>query len=136
MTMKTLKAGLRALLVADASLKRLLGGTVSDPRIYWYYGGDALISLTLPAYITYALISHTEAAGAVESPIFSLALWAINAETLEDVSTRIETLLSDQNYTIGGEKVHMRRINAADGTQASAQYAGKMLQYRLSWSRV
>ena len=117
----------------DATLSTLLGVTEADPRIYWYYNGDAEVDEQRPVYITYANIA-TPAAGGTTAPVISLNLWGKSIETVEAVRNRLVGLFERTTLTSsGGRTIYSRFVNEQDQFQEQPKFAGKAMHLQLSF---
>lgn len=121
-------------LAADAAFRTAAGVTAEDPRVYWYYNGDSVVSETFPGYITYALISSGEPTHAVASPTFSFAIWARFDDVVAAIRDRLVALFHKQLLTTStGRKVYCKVIQETDSFQTQPNYAGMMLHIRYDW---
>jgi hypothetical protein len=121
----------------DAVLKPLLGSTTTDPRVYFYYQGEAEISAQKKSYITYAHLATPERTQAVGEPVFSLAIWAIDQATIKSVRDRLVVLLDETPLTTGsGKAIFATLIGERDSFQENTKFNGKTLQFRFGYSRV
>lgn len=126
-----------ATLTGDATFRALTGWTADDPRIYWYFQADAVLSEAKPAYLTYNLIVRPEAPSAVVSPVIGFTIWGLELETVDLVAARLEALFDKQVlYTAGGKKLWGKLMNRTEDFQSEVQFAGQTLQFRFSWSTV
>lgn len=139
MTPQVWKSSVLSALALDTALYELLGVTPADPRIYWYYNGDAVLSETQPAYITYMLINLPEIPGAVVSPILSLMIWGIDEQVVENVRDRVAALFGDEQgkeLVFSNQTVWSKKTNESDSYQETPHAAGRTMQYRFSWTRL
>jgi hypothetical protein len=123
----------------DTALRGLLGGTVTDPRIYPYYEGKAEISAVKPAYITYSQSANPEPAFAIESPVFTWAIWGRTWTQVEAVRDRLRTLFQQQIYvTVSpySRRLYTKVINETDSFQQQPDFAGKTVHIRAGWLTV
>lgn len=122
----------------DATIRALMGGTASDPRIYPYYSPSAIIDAAHPAYVTYATTTYPEVTTAVGGIIYTLAVWALNTDVMEDVRDRLVALLGDgAHHTLGnGQVVRGDTVGEHDSFQENTKFAGKQLQIRFGYSAV
>jgi hypothetical protein len=125
-------------ITADPAMISLLGITADDPRFYWYYQGDAVISAEKPSFITYALINANEAMQAVWQPIFSMQIWAKKNAHTEKVASRLSDLFHKKNMTTptvvdeeGPREVYTKVIHQNDIFQEQPSYAGTAIHIRV-----
>jgi hypothetical protein len=119
----------------DSTIQTLMGGTTTDPRIYPYYGGTATISATLPAYITYSLLSNPEATGAVENPVYSLTIWAKDWTTAEGVAAQVKVLFNKKKLTAPATNriLWSKQVYENDQMQEASDFKGIALHYRFGF---
>ena len=117
----------------DATLSGLMGMTVNDPRVYWFFNGDARITEESPVYVTYSNLS-TPASGATSAPVLALNIWGKSIETVEAVRNRLVALCERRTLTSpGGRTVYAKFINEQDQYQEQPKFAGKVLHLQLSF---
>jgi hypothetical protein len=124
-------------IVTDAGFRVLTGWTATDPRCYWYFQGDAEISLTKRVYVTYTLLNTPEPQ-AVSQPIYSFRIWA-REEDLEQmllVRDRLRALFHQQILTVSGEPVYGKCVMEGDAFQPEQRFAGLNIQFRFGYSTV
>lgn len=134
---------LQAILVADAVLQGLLGGSAADPRVYLYYLADALVTPELRAYITVAL-TNTRSAQAVTTPSYTLAIWSRGQERLEAVRDRLVGtygqpggLLHKQHHqTASGRRLYTKVVGEVDRFQPQPNFSGKQLVVQAHWLEI
>jgi hypothetical protein len=146
--MQDIRKALQALLVADSTLRTLLGGTTADPRIYAFYKGDATIDPDRPAYITMALLGRN-AQGAIVHPTFSMAIWGRTQQVVENVRDRLvgteygtteatrKGLLNQRVFTAAsGRRFHVSLTAESEHPQPNTNYFGKTVQVQAAWLKV
>lgn len=127
---------------SDPTLIRLLGVRSTDPRVYRYYEPDAVISDAQKAYITIALVADPERTGAVQQPTFTLAIWGIKYEYVEQVYMKVLELLdfttrpSEYLTTASGVQVQPIKLGSHDSAQENTKFAGRQLTLRFGASAV
>jgi hypothetical protein len=124
-------------IVADATFRTLSGWTATDPRLYWYFQGDAELSGTKRVYITYTLLNVSEPEG-VSQPIYSFRIWA-REEDLEQmllVRNRLRALFHQQLLAVSGQPVFGKVIMEGDAFQPEQRFAGLNVQIRFGYSTV
>jgi len=124
---------------SDISLQTLLGGSgpSGDTRIYQFYEGDAVLRLDLPSYITASALSEPENTQAVETMIFGLTVVARAPETVEAVEARLRVLFHQvSRATDASRTVFWKVVNAVQFFNVPADFTGKTVQIRASWSAV
>jgi len=129
-----IKKSLLSVLEGDATMTTLLGATASDPRIYPYYNGDAKITTTLLAFITYSNLAVPEAQFAVEDPVFSFTIWSRTWVNTEAVRDRMCALLDKQDIDSIDtpiRKLYSKKVGERDQYQEQPQYAGKAVMFRV-----
>lgn len=132
-----IKKKLPAMLRNDTTLKPLLGSTATDPRVYHYYQPEAVIDDRQKAYITYAQLAFPEMTQSVGEPVFSLAVWGLNQETIEAVGERLVTLLHETPLTtLTGKPLWATKVGERDSFQENTKFAGKTYQFRFGFSRI
>jgi hypothetical protein len=93
--MKEVKEAIYGKLKADATLGSLLGASDDDPRIYYYFPPEGIgISPAVPAYITYYELSTAAPFIEREEEVYAIDIWAGSLSQLEDVFSRVDTLLN------------------------------------------
>lgn len=122
----------------DPALKAALGATPpNDPRIYWYYQPSAIIDAQHPAYITYAMTAVPEESLAVSIPVFSLAIWGLNQQSVETVRERLVIDLQEIPLVTGtGRNMWGTKVGERDSYQENTKFAGLTLQFEFGYSRV
>lgn len=134
-----IKDKLLDVLRADTALMAIIGGTPADPRIYAYYEGQATISATKPAYITYSQSASPEATFAVENPVFTFVIWARTWTTVERARDRFRALFHKQILITDApdsRRLYTKIINEVDSFQQQPDFTGKTLHVRAGWSTV
>ena len=125
------------ILSQDATLRALMGGSAADPRVYPYYRGEAKITPELPGYITYTMTARPEAVVAVDSPTYSIGVWARSEGRCEELSTRVMALLHQRLLlTSAGRRVYTKVINAEDAFSEQPNYCGRRLHVRVGATTV
>ncbi|MCD6451252.1 MAG: hypothetical protein J7L64_02635 [Acidobacteria bacterium] len=93
--MKEIKEAIYGKLVADETLRVLLGASAEDPRIYYYFPpGEIGLSSSAPAYITYYELSSASPFIEREEEVYAIDIWACTLSVLEDVFSRVDGLLN------------------------------------------
>jgi hypothetical protein len=106
-------------LVADATLQTLLGGTAGDKRIYQKFPGSTVeISASTPAYI---IIYHMQTLKPYldrETMFIQVSTIALDNKTNANVTDRVDALLNNQSLSATGwtdvfvrrhgERIHFR----------------------------
>lgn len=116
----------------DGQFQTLTGATVEDPRIYWYYQGDARVSDTQPVFVTYTLMTMAEKFRATREPTASFIIWGRYIEAVEAVVVRLATLLDQQLHTTPqGDLVYTKQIAQSDSFQQQPDFAGIQMQFRI-----
>lgn len=123
---------------ADATIAGLTGATLTDPRIYWYYQPDAEINSTKQAYITYAQTAFPSTDRvATADPVYTLAIWGLNATVVETIRDRLVALFDERRLTTGGGRViHGTRLAEHDSFQEHTKFSGRNMQFRFGFSKV
>jgi|OpeIllAssembly_1097287.scaffolds.fasta_scaffold00003_22 hypothetical protein len=136
--MDDIKLKLLDLMRTDPTLQAYLGGSVTDPRVYMYYQGDALIDSQHPAYITFSNISTGEAASAVEEPVFSVVVWSRTWSRCEEIRDRLRALFHKKIFvtTPDSRRIYTKFVGEQDSYQDQPKYAGKTIRLRAGWSTV
>ena len=120
---------------ADTTLQTLMGGTAADSRIYPYYRGQASITPAHPGFITYSMVARTEAVYAVDSPVFSFAVWSLSEGRCSEITTRLETILNKELFvTSGNDRIYVKLANDEDAFSEQPDYSGRRLTYRVGVS--
>lgn len=133
--MKDIRIRIADLLRSDVTLQGLLGGTATDPRVYWYYEGDATVGPAIPAYVTISNIATPETGGAVLSPLFSFVIWARRQETVEAVRDRLMVLLHKKILITDppdSNRWYAKRTAEQDSFQHQPNFTGKTVHFRFS----
>lgn len=136
--MNDLKQMIVSMLSSNSSLVSLLGVTVTDPRIYYYYNGEADISEDSPGYITYTMLSSPETSRGVNTPVFSLRVWALSNEHASKISDAMKEMWDKKEFSTVGtpefpsRTVRGRLVNSVDVFQEQPNYAGVDCHYRFS----
>lgn len=144
--MQDVRKTIQARLVADVTLRALLGGTATNSRIYTFYQGNATVSTEQPAYITIAQLGRARQGGTV--PVtYSLAIWGITQQAVENVRDRLvgterhgdtedvrKGLLNGRVLTTAqSRKIYVTLINENENPQAPPNFFGKTVQVQASW---
>jgi len=130
-----------SVIAGDATLQSLMGGdgdVSSDPRVYWYYQGDAEVTSAKPAYITYAQLASPESSAGVGAPVYSMLVWGRDVDVVEQVRDRLETLFDKVTYTSPSpysKAFYGRLIHEQDSFQEHSNFAGKTLHFRFGFDR-
>lgn len=95
--MQAYKQAIIDALANDSQFKALTGATADDPRLYWYYQGDAVVSAEKPAYVTYALTASPEQTQALKNPSFTFVIWGKDATVVEAVRDRLVALFDNES---------------------------------------
>lgn len=130
----------------DSALIAVMRPSVDDPRIYPYYLPTATVDSTHKAYITYAETAFPEQVKAVREPIFNLAIWAIDWETVMVVRDRLELLFDGETRrraglvalltTPGGRVLFGTRIMEHNNYQENTKFSSQVVQFRFGASKV
>jgi hypothetical protein len=124
-------------IVADATFRTLTGWTATDPRLYWYFQGDAELSGSKRAYITYTLLNTPEPQ-AVSQPIYSFRIWA-REEDLDQmllVRDRLKALFHQKLLSVSSQPVYGKCVMEGDAFQPEQRFAGLNIQFRFGYSTV
>jgi len=139
MSAPDIKKLIKSTIKNDSTIQLLLGGTPADPRIYPYYQPKVVISTTQKAFITYSLISAPEPAGAVENPVYSMSIWALDWTTAEDVEKSLMRLFNKKRLTTASPEsraVYSKRISVHDQFQEQTDFSGKVCHFRIGYSPI
>lgn len=132
--MTDIKEFIISTLTSDGTIRTLTGASIEDPRIYWYYQGDAEVTPTKPAYITYALIADPEVTQAVASPIFSFIIWGRYDNVVAAVRDRLVALFNKQLLLTGtSRQLYGKLVTQQDSFQEQPNFAGITLHFRFGW---
>lgn len=137
--MDDIKLKLLDMMRTDPTLQALLGGSATDPRVYMYYQGDALIDPEHPGYITFSNISTPEAVQAVENPVFSLVVWTRTWARCEEIRDRLRALFHQRILITAApdsRRLYTKLVGEQDSYQDQPKYAGKTIRLRAGWSTV
>lgn len=131
---------------ADSALIAVLRPSSEDPRIYPYYQPTATVDTVRKAYITYAETAFPEQSKAVREPIFNLAIWAVDWETVMLVRDRLELLFDGETRrraglpplltTPGGRVLFGTRVMEHNNYQENTKFASQVIQFRFGASKV
>lgn len=122
----------------DSVIAPLIHSTSTNPRVYPYYQPAAIIDRDNKAYITFA---HTAFPGtertASADPVYTIAIWGLNWETVETIRDRVVYLFEEKQLTTDDDRVvHGSRLGEHDSFQENTKFAGKNLQFRFAYSKV
>ncbi len=135
--MEDVMRSLFATAAADGALQTLLGGGGGDTRVYQFYEGDAVIRPNLPSYITVSALTEPENTLAVETMVFGMTVIARAPETVERVEARLRVLFHQvTRATDISRSVFWKVVNAVQFFNVPADFTGKTIQIRSSWSSV
>lgn len=131
--MRHVKEAILDAIEADTAFATLTGATADDPRLYWYYNGDALVDQSHPAYVTYALTAGPQQATAVRQPSFTFVIWAKDTDVTEGVRDRLVALFEHIGLNMGGKTLFGTLINEADQFQQQPQFAGRNMVFQFGY---
>jgi hypothetical protein len=138
-SLDTIREATLTRLQSDATFRTLTGATNADPRLYYRFFGDAVISDTQPVYVTYMLMPHNETAMGVAQPVFSFFLWSRPSgyTALKGVADRIQALFDRQVWTVGSVRVQSRLIRQGDVDEVpGGQFTGRSMHVRVAFMDV
>jgi hypothetical protein len=120
-------------LESDSAFQTLTGATAGDSRVTLRHTGDAGVSATQPAFVTYTVLPQGETHEGVSQPKVSFVVWAQEQsyEAMSDVATRIRTLFDRQRWTAGSLTVWSRVVNEGDLDEPTSGFIGRMLHVRI-----
>ncbi len=131
--MQAIKQAILDAITGDTAFNTACGATADDPRLYWYYNGDAVIDPEkgLHAYVTYAMTARPEQTQAVLSPSLTFVVWAKDLDVVEVVSARLVAVLTRrEGLLVNGEILWGEVVNEADQYQQQPQFAGRNMVIR------
>lgn len=123
-----IKEKLVDVIASDSTIQALLGivnygDPDADPRIYWYYQGDAILDERFPAYITYALVG-AGSPQATWNPTFSFNIWARTSKHAQAVATRLKHLVHKKTFSTGLQEFFCTIVHFNDIFQEQPKFAG------------
>ncbi len=135
-TTDDLRESLLARIRTDTTFKTLTGATSQDPRLYYRFQPNPVLSPTQKVYATYFLLGDNERIMGVLEPIYAFTLWArdteVGYEALRDVRNRIHTLVDRQTWTVGSDIVQGRNVREMDTDDPPNGFIGRVLHLRVA----
>jgi hypothetical protein len=133
MRVSALKLALLAAVAGSTTIQTLLGGSVGDPRIYWYFAPLAAdtVDPTHPGYIVYQLLAIPEVVDATGHAVVRFTIWALDEQTVEDVRESLRTLFERVPITLSDSTVvYGKALQETDLFDETSNFAGRALEVR------
>lgn len=118
------------MLSTDSVVQALTGGRPStDPRVYWFYQADAVLTVEYPAYISFAQMSSGRERGGVTEPVYSFRVYAYDLAVCQAIVTRMNQLFDGVVNTLGAGTVTSEKVQASDLFDQANKFAGREVHY-------
>lgn len=136
--MKNIDRWIYSTMTDDSTLMAYIGGTSSDPRVYYAYPPKSITLSDTNAYLIYFFVASGEipadAAFRVERPaeLYQISIFTKDKNLMNTIHERVDVLFNRiHDATISGWKVrHIHRVSAREAYLGEDHIYQKMLDYR------